>query len=99
MEYPYVAEQVVLKNKENLEQEEYQYNVFGNGFEFLAADRISPQTTYSIIDQSNTLGVHGENAINFLDLIYILIEYQKRMRLVYDTKKKAGIWLAMHIGL
>ena len=67
LEYPYVAEQVVLKNKENLEQEEYRHNVFSDGFEFLAADRISPQTTYSIIDQSNTLGVHGENAINFLE--------------------------------
>jgi predicted ATPase len=35
--------------------------------EFLAADRIVPQTIYSTIREDDSLGVHGENAINFLE--------------------------------
>lgn len=34
--------------------------------EFLSAERIVPQTIYSTFEQ-NTLGIHGENAINFLE--------------------------------
>ncbi len=35
--------------------------------EFLSAERIVPQTIYSTIGQGNTLGIHGENTINFLE--------------------------------
>lgn len=35
--------------------------------EFLSAERIVPQTIYSTFEQGNTLGIHGENAINFLE--------------------------------
>jgi len=38
-----------------------------NDMEFLAAERIVPQTIYSTVGQGDTLGIHGENAINFLE--------------------------------
>lgn len=38
-----------------------------NAMEFLSAERIVPQTIYSTIGQGDTLGIHGENAINFLE--------------------------------
>lgn len=67
LEYSYIPEKSTLKNIEIIQKQNYKYNLFCDKFEFLSADRISPQTTYSIIDQSNTLGIHGENAINYLE--------------------------------
>lgn len=67
LEYPYIPEKSVLKSKKMIEEREYTYNLFTDAFEYLAAERISPQTTYSIMDQSDALGIHGENAINFLE--------------------------------
>lgn len=43
------------------------FNIFGDIFEYLSADRIIPQTVYSSICEDNFLGNHGENAFNFLE--------------------------------
>lgn len=65
--YEYVPESRMLNNwKKNLSNC-HDFNIFGNTFEYLSADRIAPQTIYSSISQDDFLGNHGENALNFLE--------------------------------
>ena len=66
LQYQYIPEKTVL---ERIKENSMDYNsfLFENNFEFISAERISPQTVYSTIDQSNSLGIHGENALNFLE--------------------------------
>lgn len=43
-------------------------NIFRESFEYVAADRISPQNIYSAINYSHNLGIHGEKVFSYLSL-------------------------------
>lgn len=43
-------------------------NIFNESFEYIAADRISPQNIYSSINYSRNLGIHGEKVFSYLSL-------------------------------
>lgn len=41
--------------------------LFGDNFEYIAAERISPEKIFSVFEDSDYIGSHGENAINYLN--------------------------------
>ncbi len=65
--YQYVPESRMLSCRVPYEGDLSVFNIWGDAFEYLSADRIGPQTVYSSIGQGNCLGIHGENAFNFLE--------------------------------
>ena len=67
LSYKYVSESHGLKCKVSPKTDLGNLNIWGNGFEYLCAERIAPQTIYSSLNQTDFLGLHGENAFNFLE--------------------------------
>lgn len=67
LSYEYVPDSRMLRNLKPIDKNLNDFNVFGDTFEYLSADRIAPQTIYSSISQDDFLGNHGENALNFLE--------------------------------
>ena len=67
LSYEYVPENRILHILEHKNSNLINLNFFKDGFEYLSAERIVPQTTYSSISQDDLLGSHGENALNFLE--------------------------------
>lgn len=67
LSYDYAPENRMLVNIKPTADNFKNFNIFGDTFEYLSADRIIPQTVYSSISQDNFLGNHGENALNFLE--------------------------------
>ena len=65
--YKYEAASRILKCRSCKELGKTDFNLWDSSFEYLSAERISPQTTYSSIAQDLLLGMHGENALNFLE--------------------------------
>ena len=63
----YDPEAHILNNRvrENVSGDEI--NLFGSGFEYLGAERISPKTIYSSVSLDDSLGNNGENTLNFLE--------------------------------
>lgn len=64
--YKYVSESHILKCNKIPQNDLKNFNIWDNGFEYLSAERMAPQTIYSSIDQNDFLGLHGQNAFNFL---------------------------------
>ena len=44
------------------------FNIFSENFEYIAADRIIPQTIYTSINYNKNLGIHGEKIFSYLSL-------------------------------
>ncbi len=65
--YEYIPENRILNILQHRDYNLKDLNIFGDAFEYLSAERIVPQTTYSSISQDDLLGSHGENALNFLE--------------------------------
>lgn len=65
--YEYEAESHILKCKNEINSEYTKFNLWKDSFEYLSAERIVPQTIYSSIMQESLLGMHGENALSFLE--------------------------------
>lgn len=65
--YEYEAESHILKSKNDISGNYIDFNLWRDSFEYLSAERIVPQTTYSSIMQESLLGMHGENALSFLE--------------------------------
>ena len=65
--YEYAPENRMLVNVKSSAKNLKNFNIFGDTFEYLSADRIIPQTVYSSISQDNFLGNRGENSLNFLE--------------------------------
>lgn len=42
-------------------------NLFNNNFEYISAERISPEMVFSIFSNDENLGVHGENVMKYLN--------------------------------
>lgn len=43
------------------------FNLFASRFEYISAERIVPQNTFSVIRSDTSLGIHGENTLSFLE--------------------------------
>lgn len=67
LSYEYLPESRMLNILELKDRNLKDLNIFMDEFEYLSAERIVPQTTYSSISQDDLLGSHGENALNFLE--------------------------------
>lgn len=65
--YEYIPESRILNILELQDRNLKNLNIFSDEFEYLSAERIVPQTTYSSISSDDLLGSHGENALNFLE--------------------------------
>lgn len=65
--YGYEPESHILKCKNETISGYELFNLWNESFEYLSAERIVPQTTYSSIMQESLLGMHGENALSFLE--------------------------------
>ena len=65
--YAYEAEKRMLIEREEVVDGDNGFNLWGDSFEYLSAERISPQTIYSSVEEGLLLGMHGENALNFLE--------------------------------
>lgn len=65
LEYAYNPGKTILEG--NIIAEESGLGLPWKKIEFLSADRIIPKTVYSTIEQNDSLGIHGENAVNFLE--------------------------------
>lgn len=57
-------ESYVLDN--SFSNDEIALNLFSDGFEYLSAERIVPSSSYSMITDNNSLGIHGEYTMHFL---------------------------------
>ena len=65
--YKYVPESRMLNCREPYAGDLGMFNIWGDAFEYLSAERIVPQTIYSSVSQEDYLGTHGENTLNFLE--------------------------------
>lgn len=65
--YGYESESHILKRTNKAIDKLNDLNLWGSSFEYLSAERIVPQTTYSSIMKDSLLGMHGENALSFLE--------------------------------
>lgn len=63
----YESNQTKLKLLTYFDKERY-IRIFQNcGFEYVAADRISPDKIFSVFEDNNSIGVHGEHVLNYLN--------------------------------
>ncbi len=63
----YNAEHNILENNIDTIGKYEEINLLKNTFEYLSAERIVPQTVYSSISSNSSLGMNGENALDFLE--------------------------------
>lgn len=92
--YKYESASRILECRSCKEQGKTDFNLWGSSFEYLSAERISPQTTYSSIAQDLLLGMHGENALNFLEKYGDSIEVSNVF--LNDSKNKSLLYYVNH---
>lgn len=57
--------------------EDTDIGLFKENFEYIAADRISPDKIFSVFNESKNVGIHGENVMNYLNTYGIKPIYEK----------------------
>lgn len=65
---PYEANKNLISSNTSLNSVYEEFNIFLPSFEYIAADRISPQNIYTSINYSRNLGIHGEKVFSYLSL-------------------------------
>lgn len=67
-----IADYINDKSKLELNSESffanYKTNCFNASFEYISAERISPEKIFYTFNDSNNIGIHGENVMNYLNL-------------------------------
>lgn len=98
LSYEYDSESRALKCKNDIDESYQTINLWQDSFEYLSAERIVPQTTYSSIMQESLLGMHGENALSFLErygdsleVEYIFNDGSENKSLLYYVNQ----WMSM----